>query len=81
MRNPDAAIGAEALLGWANGRLGAQQRLSAVEFRDDLPRNAAGKIIKRALRAPYWPPPTGTATHDADERGEGHKAAGPGRVR
>ena len=25
-----------------------------VEFRTDLPRNAAGKLLKRELRAPYW---------------------------
>ncbi len=25
-----------------------------VEFRDKIPRNAAGKILKRELRAPYW---------------------------
>ena len=55
VRAPGAAIDAETLRDWANARLGRQQRLSAVEFRDSLPRNAAGKIIKRALRAPYWP--------------------------
>jgi len=26
----------------------------AIEFRDDLGRNAMGKINKRELRAPYW---------------------------
>ena len=25
-----------------------------VEFRDALPRNAAGKLLKRELREPYW---------------------------
>ena len=52
---PGATIEASALLEWANAQLGRQQRLSAVEFRDSLPRNAAGKILKRELRAPYWP--------------------------
>ena len=55
VRAPGAAVDAETLRDWANARLGRQQRLPAVEFRDSLPRNAAGKIIKRALRAPYWP--------------------------
>jgi acyl-CoA synthetase (AMP-forming)/AMP-acid ligase II len=30
------------------------QRLSVVEFRDELPRSEAGKVLKRELRAPYW---------------------------
>jgi acyl-CoA synthetase (AMP-forming)/AMP-acid ligase II len=30
------------------------QRLGVVEFRDELPRSAAGKVLKRELRAPYW---------------------------
>jgi acyl-CoA synthetase (AMP-forming)/AMP-acid ligase II len=47
---PDAA----SLRAWANARLGRQQRLSALEFRDSLPRNANGKLLKRELRAPYW---------------------------
>lgn len=55
---PGAGGGLEpgALRDWANARLGAQQRLSVVEFRDSLPRNAAGKITKRVLRSPYWQP-------------------------
>jgi acyl-CoA synthetase (AMP-forming)/AMP-acid ligase II len=40
---------------WANTRLGRMQRLSAVEFRKILPRNAGGKFLKRDLRIPYWP--------------------------
>jgi acyl-CoA synthetase (AMP-forming)/AMP-acid ligase II len=39
---------------WANVRLGKAQRLSAVEFRDALPRGAIGKVLKTELRAPYW---------------------------
>ena len=39
---------------WANQRLGKYQRLSAVEFRNQFPRNALGKVLKRELREPYW---------------------------
>jgi acyl-CoA synthetase (AMP-forming)/AMP-acid ligase II len=50
--------GAEAtpdqVLAWANARLGKAERLWAVEFRDELPRSSIGKVLKRALREPYW---------------------------
>jgi long-chain acyl-CoA synthetase len=39
-----------ALMRWANERLGKVQRLAALELVDDLPRNAIGKVLKRALR-------------------------------
>jgi acyl-CoA synthetase (AMP-forming)/AMP-acid ligase II len=39
---------------WANRQLSKTQRLVAVEFRDSLPRNTIGKIMKRELREPYW---------------------------
>ena len=44
--HPDAA----ALIGWANERLGRQQRLRSAYFIDELPRNANGKVMKRELR-------------------------------
>jgi len=39
---------------WANEKLGKQQRLSAIEFREALPRSTIGKLLKRELREPYW---------------------------
>jgi long-chain acyl-CoA synthetase len=39
---------------WANRQLSKTQRLVAVEFRESLPRNTIGKIMKRELREPYW---------------------------
>ena len=46
------------LRAYANERLGKTQRLSAVELRDALPRNAIGKVLKRELREPYWASPS-----------------------
>tara|TARA_R100000005_G_scaffold95369_2_gene76611 strand:- start:3987 stop:5576 length:1590 start_codon:yes stop_codon:yes gene_type:complete len=43
-----------ALTDWVNGRLGKTQRISGVEFREELPRSTIGKIMKRELREPYW---------------------------
>lgn len=54
IRRPGAASPPEALVGWANQRLARHQRLAALEYRDDFPRNALGKVLKRLLREPYW---------------------------
>ena len=40
----------EGLRQWANQRLGKTQRLAAVELRQELPRSAIGKVLKRELR-------------------------------
>ena len=49
-----AAIDCRALRDWANERLAKTQRLIDVELRDEFPRNALGKVMKRLLRDPYW---------------------------
>ena len=54
IRRPGAASPPELLMAWANERLARHQRLAALEFRDDFPRNALGKVLKRLLREPYW---------------------------
>jgi long-chain acyl-CoA synthetase len=54
IRRPGAELTEAELLEWANQRLGKHQRLGAVEFRDEFPRNALGKVLKKDLRAPYW---------------------------
>lgn len=51
----DKPTSAAKILEWANEYLGKTQRLSAIKIRDTLPRNAIGKIDKRALRVPFWP--------------------------
>ncbi|VCU71028.1 Long-chain-fatty-acid--CoA ligase [Pigmentiphaga humi] len=51
---PGRALDAEALRAWVNGQVGRTQRLAAVEYRNELPRSALGKLLKRELRQPYW---------------------------
>jgi acyl-CoA synthetase (AMP-forming)/AMP-acid ligase II len=46
---------AEAILDWANGKLGKSQRLSAVEIVEELPKSAIGKVLKRELKERYAP--------------------------
>ena len=50
-----ATCSAEELRDWINGRVAAQyQRVECVVLHDEFPRNAAGKTLKREMRAPYW---------------------------
>ena len=51
---PGASLSEADMLAWLNPKLAKYQRLSAIEFRDDFPRNALGKVLKRKLRDPYW---------------------------
>ena len=44
-----------ALLDHLRARISTYKIPRSVEIVDDIGRNAAGKINKRALRAPYWP--------------------------
>jgi acyl-CoA synthetase (AMP-forming)/AMP-acid ligase II len=50
-----AAASADELAAWINERVAARyQRVSAVVLMPDFPRSAAGKVLKRELREPYW---------------------------
>lgn len=55
IRREGAAVSEEDLMAWGNERLGKWQRVSRVEFRDTFPRGTHDKVLKRALRDPYWP--------------------------
>ena len=50
-----ASVAADELKEWINARVAAKyQRLDRVIVMDDFPRNAAGKTLKREMRAPFW---------------------------
>jgi acyl-CoA synthetase (AMP-forming)/AMP-acid ligase II len=52
---PGAAATADELRDWINARVDARyQRVDRVIVMDDFPRNAAGKTLKREMRAPFW---------------------------
>jgi len=51
----EATVDADTLKDWINARVAARyQRLARVLLLADFPRNAAGKTLKRELRAPFW---------------------------
>jgi long-chain acyl-CoA synthetase len=49
------SVAADELKEWINARVAAKyQRLARVIVMDDFPRSAAGKTLKREMRAPFW---------------------------
>jgi len=48
-----ATVTPESILEWLNARLGKHQRISRVEFRDELPKSQIGKVLKNELREHY----------------------------
>jgi len=51
---PGAARDADSIIAWARRRIGGFKAPKSVDFVDTLPRNATGKVLRRALREPYW---------------------------
>jgi acyl-CoA synthetase (AMP-forming)/AMP-acid ligase II len=51
---PNAAATADELIEWCRGRIADYKRPRSVAFVDDLPRDQAGKLLKRQIRAPFW---------------------------
>ncbi len=53
VRRPGDSTRAEVLLQWFNQRVGKTQRLADLQYLDELPRSAIGKVLKRELRDRY----------------------------
>jgi acyl-CoA synthetase (AMP-forming)/AMP-acid ligase II len=51
---PDMAADAQSIIDWTRERVAGFKTPKSVDFVAALPRNAAGKILRRALREPYW---------------------------
>jgi acyl-CoA synthetase (AMP-forming)/AMP-acid ligase II len=52
---PGSSLTAEEITAFARGHLANYKVPRSVAFMDELPRTGSGKILKRQLRAPYWP--------------------------
>ncbi|MEO7206754.1 MAG: hypothetical protein ABI356_01955 [Steroidobacteraceae bacterium] len=51
--HPGRSVTAGELTEWTNVRVGKQQRVASVVWRESLPRNPNGKVLKRELRQEY----------------------------
>jgi long-chain acyl-CoA synthetase len=54
VRAPGAEIDAAELIAFARTRIAGFKVPKSIDFVDDLPRNASGKILKKELRSAYW---------------------------
>jgi len=54
VRKPGAVLDAQALDAFCAARLGGFKRPRRIEFVDALPKNANGKVARKAIQAPYW---------------------------
>jgi len=52
-RRPEVAVGAGELIEFVGRRLAAYKTPEEIIFLDDLPKNATGKVLRRALLARY----------------------------
>lgn len=55
VRRPGTVLDGAELVAFARERLAHYKCPTSVDFADELPRNASGKVLKKVLRAPFWP--------------------------
>jgi acyl-CoA synthetase (AMP-forming)/AMP-acid ligase II len=55
VRAPGSALSAAEVTAFAREHLASYKVPRSVEFTEELPRTGSGKLLKRQLRAPYWP--------------------------
>ena len=55
VRAPDGSLTEDEIIAFAQSKLAAFKVPKSVDFLTSLPRNPSGKILKKDLRAPYWP--------------------------
>ncbi|HEV2027846.1 MAG TPA: AMP-binding protein [Candidatus Dormibacteraeota bacterium] len=51
---PGAKTTVDELIAFCAGRLASYKKPRSIDFVADLPRDAAGKLLKRTIREPYW---------------------------
>ena len=54
VKRANDALSSEQLIEWARGHLAGYKIPRSISWIDEIPRNASGKILKKALREPFW---------------------------
>ena len=51
---PGHTVDPDTVIAWARERIAAFKVPKSIDLIPELPRNPSGKILRRALREPYW---------------------------
>ena len=51
---PGVAADADAIIEHCRTRMAGYKKPQSIDFVDDLPKGSTGKVLKRAIRKPYW---------------------------
>ncbi len=54
VKNPGYALDQEEIINFCTGKLSSYKKPKRVEFMNELPKNAFGKVTKNVLREPFW---------------------------
>jgi acyl-CoA synthetase (AMP-forming)/AMP-acid ligase II len=54
VRRPGTTLDEPGLIAFVRDRLAHYKCPTSVDFADELPRNASGKVLKKVLREPFW---------------------------
>lgn len=54
VKREGAAVTEEALIQFCKEKLASYKKPKSVDFIDELPKNASGKVLRKELKEPFW---------------------------
>ena len=54
VKKKDSELGADDLIEFCKQKIASYKKPQSVDFIEEVPRNASGKVLKKVLREPYW---------------------------
>ena len=54
MKKEGSNVTEDDLINFCKDRIASYKKPQSVDFIDEVPRNASGKVLKKVLREPYW---------------------------
>ena len=54
VKKKDSKLGADDLIEFCKQKIASYKKPQSVDFIEEVPRNASGKVLKKVLREPYW---------------------------